>query len=138
MAAIVNPKPFLSQLTGKVTSEVPMIPVALPRARYSRLLTHRLASIVLVLALQPVFVKLKWGMEYKGTLLSVDSYMNVQVPPPRPTPECLLHALPSLEWSRSVRAVPNAAGLALASPILGSVVVAWCAACPSRLVFCDG
>ena len=24
-------------------------------------------------------VKLKWGMEYKGTLMSVDSYMNVQV-----------------------------------------------------------
>eukprot|EP00616_Rhizochromulina_sp_CCMP1243_P004462 CAMPEP_0118961608 /NCGR_PEP_ID=MMETSP1173-20130426/235_1 /TAXON_ID=1034831 /ORGANISM="Rhizochromulina marina cf, Strain CCMP1243" /LENGTH=83 /DNA_ID=CAMNT_0006909789 /DNA_START=21 /DNA_END=272 /DNA_ORIENTATION=- len=44
MAAIVNPKPFLSQLTGK-----------------------------------PVLVKLKWGMEYKGTLMSVDSYMNVQL-----------------------------------------------------------
>lgn len=28
---------------------------------------------------QPVMVKLKWGMEYKGTLLSVDPYMNVQL-----------------------------------------------------------
>ena len=33
MAGIVNPKPFLSELTGK-----------------------------------PIMVKLKWGMEYKGTL----------------------------------------------------------------------
>jgi small nuclear ribonucleoprotein (snRNP)-like protein len=24
-------------------------------------------------------VKLKWGMEYKGSLMSVDSYMNIQV-----------------------------------------------------------
>lgn len=24
-------------------------------------------------------VKLKWGMEYKGYLVSVDSYMNLQV-----------------------------------------------------------
>mmetsp|Transcript_49860 Transcript_49860/g.113244 ORF Transcript_49860/g.113244 Transcript_49860/m.113244 type:complete len:86 (+) Transcript_49860:261-518(+) len=44
MAAIVNPKPFLSALIQK-----------------------------------PVMVKLKWGMEYKGTLMSVDSYMNVQL-----------------------------------------------------------
>ena len=42
--SIVNPKPFLNDLTGKV-----------------------------------VIVKLKWGMEYEGTLLSVDSYMNVQL-----------------------------------------------------------
>ena len=40
----LNPKPFLSQLTGK-----------------------------------PVIVKLKWGMEYKGYLVSTDNYMNVQV-----------------------------------------------------------
>ncbi|OIW09515.1 hypothetical protein TanjilG_11637 [Lupinus angustifolius] len=26
-----------------------------------------------------VIVKLKWGMEYKGYLVSVDSYMNLQV-----------------------------------------------------------
>ena len=26
-----------------------------------------------------VLVKLKWGMEYKGQLVSVDSYMNVQL-----------------------------------------------------------
>ena len=42
--SIVNPKPFLNDLTGKA-----------------------------------VIVKLKWGMEYEGKLLSVDSYMNVQV-----------------------------------------------------------
>jgi len=28
---------------------------------------------------KPVIVKLKWGMEYKGFLVSVDSYMNLQV-----------------------------------------------------------
>ncbi|KAL4576802.1 hypothetical protein LXL04_012902 [Taraxacum kok-saghyz] len=28
---------------------------------------------------KPVFVKLKWGMEYKGYLVSVDSYMNLQL-----------------------------------------------------------
>jgi small nuclear ribonucleoprotein F len=26
-----------------------------------------------------VLVKLKWGQEYKGTLVSVDSYINLQV-----------------------------------------------------------
>lgn len=26
-----------------------------------------------------VFVKLKWGLEYKGYLVSTDSYMNLQV-----------------------------------------------------------
>ncbi len=31
------------------------------------------------LAGEPVVVKLKWGMEYKGTLVSVDKYMNVQL-----------------------------------------------------------
>uniref|UniRef100_A0A6B2LX26 Sm protein F n=1 Tax=Arcella intermedia TaxID=1963864 RepID=A0A6B2LX26_9EUKA len=28
---------------------------------------------------KPVIVKLKWGMEYKGYLLSIDSYMNLQL-----------------------------------------------------------
>ncbi|XP_014500596.1 probable small nuclear ribonucleoprotein F [Vigna radiata var. radiata] len=28
---------------------------------------------------KPVIVKLKWGMEYKGYLVSVDSYMNLQL-----------------------------------------------------------
>eukprot|EP01040_Poterioochromonas_malhamensis_P021197 gene21197-25514_t len=28
---------------------------------------------------RPVIVKLKWGMEYKGILMSIDSYMNVQL-----------------------------------------------------------
>lgn len=45
MAAPVNPKPFLNELTGK-----------------------------------QVIVKLKWGMEYKGYLVSTDAYMNLQVP----------------------------------------------------------
>lgn len=29
-----------------------------------------------------VIAKLKWGMEYKGYLVSVDSYMNLQVSMP--------------------------------------------------------
>jgi small nuclear ribonucleoprotein F len=29
-----------------------------------------------------VAVKLKWGMEYKGYLVSTDAYMNLQVSPP--------------------------------------------------------
>ena len=28
---------------------------------------------------KPVLVKLKWGMEYKGILVSVDNYMNLQL-----------------------------------------------------------
>lgn len=28
---------------------------------------------------QAVSVKLKWGMEYRGVLLSVDAYMNLQL-----------------------------------------------------------
>lgn len=28
---------------------------------------------------QSVIVKLKWGMEYKGFLVSVDAYMNLQL-----------------------------------------------------------
>jgi len=28
---------------------------------------------------KPVMVKLKWGHEYKGFLVSVDGYMNLQV-----------------------------------------------------------
>ena len=28
---------------------------------------------------QPVLVKLKWGMEYKGQLKSFDSYMNIRL-----------------------------------------------------------
>ena len=28
---------------------------------------------------KPVLVKLKWGMEYKGYLVSVDGYMNMQL-----------------------------------------------------------
>lgn len=43
-ATLLNPKPFLSTLTGK-----------------------------------PIIVKLKWGMEYRGHLVSVDNYMNIQL-----------------------------------------------------------
>lgn len=43
MSVPVNPKPFLSELTGK-----------------------------------QVIAKLKWGMEYKGYLVSTDAYMNLQ------------------------------------------------------------
>ncbi len=32
---------------------------------------------------QPVWVKLKWGMEYKGILVSTDAYMNLQVQSPQ-------------------------------------------------------
>ena len=42
--SIVNPKPFLTGLTG-----------------------------------QEVVVKLKWGMEYRGRLVAIDSYMNLQL-----------------------------------------------------------
>jgi len=28
---------------------------------------------------KPIIVKLKWGMEYKGFLVSVDQYMNLQL-----------------------------------------------------------
>ncbi|KAJ3200133.1 hypothetical protein HK099_002806 [Clydaea vesicula] len=28
---------------------------------------------------KPILVKLKWGMEYKGFLVSVDAYMNLQL-----------------------------------------------------------
>lgn len=28
---------------------------------------------------KPVIVKLKWGMEYRGKLMAVDGYMNLQV-----------------------------------------------------------
>mmetsp|Transcript_20250 Transcript_20250/g.66016 ORF Transcript_20250/g.66016 Transcript_20250/m.66016 type:complete len:86 (-) Transcript_20250:12-269(-) len=28
---------------------------------------------------KPIIAKLKWGMEYKGYLVSVDSYMNLQM-----------------------------------------------------------
>ena len=43
MSVPVNPKPFLTELTGK-----------------------------------QVIAKLKWGMEYKGYLVSTDAYMNLQ------------------------------------------------------------
>ncbi len=44
MSVVVNPKPFLTSLTG-----------------------------------QQVIVRLKWGQEYKGVLMAIDSYMNLQL-----------------------------------------------------------
>ena len=41
---------------------------------------------------KPVVVKLKWGMEYKGFLMSFDSYMNIQVRGPRHTRRPRPHA----------------------------------------------
>ena len=31
---------------------------------------------------KPVFVRLKWGLEYKGFLVSTDGYMNLQASGP--------------------------------------------------------
>ena len=31
---------------------------------------------------KPVYVRLKWGLEYKGFLVSTDGYMNLQVRAP--------------------------------------------------------
>lgn len=31
---------------------------------------------------KPVYVRLKWGLEYKGFLVSTDGYMNLQVGTP--------------------------------------------------------
>jgi len=44
MSLVINPKPFLTGLTG-----------------------------------QEVIVRLKWGQEYKGVLMAIDSYMNLQL-----------------------------------------------------------
>jgi len=44
MSFVINPKPFLTGLTG-----------------------------------QEVIVRLKWGQEYKGVLMAIDSYMNLQL-----------------------------------------------------------
>ena len=38
---------------------------------------------------KPVIVRLKWGMEYKGYLVSVDGYMNLQVS--HVSDKCLLY-----------------------------------------------
>ena len=39
---------------------------------------------------KPVFVRLKWGLEYKGYLVSTDSYMNLQVSVKRTHPPCCI------------------------------------------------
>merc|ERR1711963_439068 len=56
------------------------------RKLFSILFTKRMATLPLNpkpflngLTGKPVMVKLKWGMEYKGYLVSVDGYMNLQL-----------------------------------------------------------
>ena len=51
-----------------------------------------------------VVVKLKWGQEYKGFLVSVDSYMNVQVCCPcAPHVVTTSHASMNPEWRGTAR-----------------------------------
>lgn len=41
---------------------------------------------------KPIMVRLKWGMEYKGYLVSTDNYMNLQVSRITIQPEFLAYA----------------------------------------------
>jgi small nuclear ribonucleoprotein F len=59
----VNPKPFLNGLTGKQNINM----------------NNFNFNVETLLSGNSVIVKLKWGMEYKGVLVAVDSYMNLQV-----------------------------------------------------------
>lgn len=73
-AQVVNPKPFLADLTGK-----------------------------------PVYVRLKWGMEYKGYLVSTDNYMNLQVRAPLLVLEAVSEDGPTPSpsaWSRFSASTP--------------------------------
>jgi small nuclear ribonucleoprotein F len=45
---------------------------------------------------KPVFVRLKWGLEYKGFLVSTDGYMNLQVRPRLLEPIELTDLVPQL------------------------------------------
>jgi hypothetical protein len=72
---------------------------------------------------KPVFVRLKWGLEYKGFLVSTDGYMNLQVNSTRASPDltyftfnlaCKLGRVPGwqIKWSswggiHSVRMSPK-------------------------------
>ncbi|KAF7331928.1 Sm domain-containing protein [Mycena kentingensis (nom. inval.)] len=44
---------------------------------------------------KPVFVRLKWGLEYKGFLVSTDGFMNLQE---RPSPSPRVANLSSSSW----------------------------------------
>ena len=67
--SIVNPKPHCAARQSNVVA-----------ARLAHRLTGFAARRFLNdLTGKDVIVKLKWGMEYEGKLLSVDSYMNVQL-----------------------------------------------------------
>ncbi|CAF2132237.1 unnamed protein product [Brassica napus] len=107
MATIpVNPKPFLNNLTGKtvivklkwgmeykgflasVDSYMNLQRFVLPPTlRFVSSFHHSWLPYIPVnpkpflnnLTGKTVIVKLKWGMEYKGFLASVDSYMNLQL-----------------------------------------------------------
>ena len=66
---------------------------------------------------KPVYVRLKWGLEYKGFLVSTDGYMNLQVctpllvgckddlvcimTPSSPTQKSSKTASPTVLWERS-------------------------------------
>jgi len=60
--------PFLLPLFAKYTLSQATVPVN-PKPFLNELIGEL------------VIVKLKWGMEYKGALMSVDAYMNLQVLP---------------------------------------------------------
>lgn len=47
---------------------------------------------------KPVYVRLKWGMEYKGYLVSTDNYMNLQVRPQSSSVALYIRARTDLVW----------------------------------------
>lgn len=60
----LNPRPMLQQLYAPSITPAPQHPSNHPRRRVN----------------EDVIVRLKWGQtEYKGRLISVDSYMNIQL-----------------------------------------------------------
>ncbi|CAM2107070.1 unnamed protein product [Caretta caretta] len=107
MSLPLNPKPFLNGLTGKpvmvklkwgmeykgylVSVDGYMnMQLANTEEYIDGALSGHLGHVTMSLPLnpkpflngvtgKPVMVKLKWGMEYKGYLVSVDSYMNMQL-----------------------------------------------------------
>ncbi|XP_019749139.1 small nuclear ribonucleoprotein F [Hippocampus comes] len=92
----LNPKPFLNGLTGKpvmvklkwgmeykgylvsVDGYILDAPT-MPNVPLLQSLPLNPKPFLNGLTGKPVMVKLKWGMEYKGYLVSVDGYMNMQL-----------------------------------------------------------
>ena len=70
----VNPKPFLNELTGKPV--IVKLKVCAHRRTHARAHTHTHARAHTHTHAR---THTQWGMEYKGFLVSVDSYMNLQV-----------------------------------------------------------